>query len=197
MMSSGVMAALQILVLPVKVRVLARQHRNSRRPATGVVGLFIVGIMIAKEQIIKLAGEALEGTDRYVVNVTVSNDNVIELFIDSDTAVTIDDCVELSRYVEEHLDRETEDFELSVSSAGIDEPLLVTRQYGKYIGGNVFITKKDSEKKMYKLISFNDLQVEVQEAEAKKYGKLTKILYHDNATILIEDIKEIRPYIKF
>lgn len=83
--------------------------------------------MIAKEQIISLAEEALKDTDRYVVDVTVSSDNVIEVYIDSDTSVTIDDCVEASRYIEEHLDRDAEDFELSVSSAGIDEPLLVVR----------------------------------------------------------------------
>jgi len=153
--------------------------------------------MIAKEKIISLAEEALKDTDQYVVNVTVSKDNVIELFIDSDTAVTIDDCVDVSNYIEGHLDRDAEDFELSVSSAGIDEPLLVTRQYGKYIGSNVFITKKDGEKKMYKLVSFNEIEIEVQEAEPKKYGKLTKIVYHDNETILIADIKEVRPYIKF
>lgn len=153
--------------------------------------------MITKEQIISLAEEALKDTDQYVVNVTVSKDNVIELFIDSDTAVTIDDCVDVSNYVEGHLDRDVEDFELSVSSAGIDEPLLVTRQYGKYIDSNVFITKNDGEKKMYKLISFNEKEVEVQYAEPKKYGKLTKIVYHENETILIEEIKEIRPYIKF
>lgn len=153
--------------------------------------------MIDKELIISLAEEALKETDRYVVNVTVSKDDVIEVYIDSDTSVTIDDCVEASRYIEEHLDRDAEDFELSVSSAGIDEPLLVTRQYGKYIGQSLFITKNDGTKKMYKLLSLNELEIEVQEAEAKKYGKLTKILYHDNETIAIADIKEIRPYIKF
>ncbi|MCQ2318473.1 MAG: ribosome assembly cofactor RimP [Bacteroidales bacterium] len=153
--------------------------------------------MITKEQIISLAGEALKDTDRYVVNVTVSSDNVIEVFIDSDTSVTIDDCVEASRYIEDHLDRDAEDFELSVSSAGIDEPLLVARQYRKYIGQNLFITKNDGVKKMYRLVSFNELQLEVQEAEAKLYGKLTKVVYHDNETIKTADIKEIRPYIKF
>lgn len=153
--------------------------------------------MINKEQIISLAGEALKDTDRYVVNVTVSSDNVIEVFIDSDSSVTIDDCVGASRYIEEHLDREVEDFELSVSSAGIDEPLLVKRQYCKYIDSSVFITKVDGVKKMYKLISVNEMDIEVQEAEPKKYGKLTKVVYHDNETIAIADIKEIRPYIKF
>ena len=153
--------------------------------------------MITKELIISLAEEALKDTDRYVVDVTVSSDNVIEVYIDSDTSVAINDCVAASRYIEEHLDRDAEDFELSVSSAGIDEPLLIVRQYGKYIGENLFITKNDGVKKVYKLVSVSDLQIEVQEAEQKKYGKLTKILYHDNETILIEEIKEIRPYIKF
>lgn len=153
--------------------------------------------MTDKGIIISLAGEALRGTDRYVVSVSVSRDNVIELYIDSDSAVTIDDCAELSRYIEERLDRDVEDFELSVSSAGIDEPLLVARQYVKHIGKDLFITKNDGVKKMYKLVSVSDLQIEVQEAEQKRYGKLTKTLYHDSETIPVEEIKEIRPYIKF
>lgn len=153
--------------------------------------------MITKEQIISLAEEALEGNDRYVVNVLINNANVIELYLDSDSSVTIDDCVAVSRFIEEHLDRDAEDFELSVSSAGIDEPLLMTRQYKKYIGKELIITDKEGMKKMYKLLSFNDIQLEVEEAEFKKYGKLTKIVYHDAITLEINNLKEVRPYIKF
>jgi len=153
--------------------------------------------MITKEQIISLAEEALEGSDRYVVNVLINNANVIELYLDSDSSVTIDDCVAVSRFIEEHLDRDAEDFELSVSSAGIDEPLLMMRQYKKYIGKELIITDKEGVKKMYKLLSFNDIQLEVEEAEFKKYGKLTKIVYHDAITLEINNLKEVRPYIKF
>lgn len=153
--------------------------------------------MITKEQIISLAEEAMQGSDRYVVNVTISKSNVIELFLDADSSVTIDDCVEVSNYINEKLDRNVEDYELSVSSAGIDEPLLKMRQYQKYIGKDLIITDNEGVKKMYKLLSFNDLTLEVEEAEAKKIGKLTKIIYHDATTLEINKLKEVRPYIKF
>ena len=124
--------------------------------------------MITKEQIISLAEEAMQGSDRYVVNVTVSKSNVIELFLDADSSVTIDDCVAVSNFINEKLDRDVEDYELNVSSAGIDEPLLKMRQYQKYIGKDLIITDNEGVKKMYKLLSFNDEQLEVEEAEAKK-----------------------------
>lgn len=153
--------------------------------------------MITKEQIISLAEEALKDSDRYVVNVIIHKDNVIELYLDADSSVTIDDCVEVSNYINEKLDRDLEDYELSVSSAGIDEPLLKMRQYHKYIGKDLIITDNEGIKKMFKLLSFNDMQLEVEEAEAKKYGKLTKIIYHDATTLEINKLKEVRPYIKF
>jgi len=153
--------------------------------------------MITKEQIVTLAEEALQGTDRYVVNVLINKENVIELFLDADSSVTIDDCVAVSNYINEKLDRDVEDYELSVSSAGIDEPLLKLRQYNKYIGKDLVITDNEGVKKMYRLLSLNDLQLEVEEAEAKKYGKLTKIIYHEATTLEINKLKEVRPYIKF
>jgi ribosome maturation factor RimP len=153
--------------------------------------------MITKEQIISLAEEALQGTDRYVVNVLIHKGNVIELFLDADSSVTIDHCVEVSDFINEHLDREVEDYELSVSSAGIDEPLLKVRQYQKYIGKDLVITDKEGVKKMYRLVSFNDAEITAEEAEQKKYGKLTKVIYHDAKTLNLNEIKEIRPYIKF
>ena len=104
--------------------------------------------MITKEQIISLAEEAMQGSDRYVVNVTVSKSNVIELFLDADSSVTIDDCVAVSNYINEKLDRDVEDYELNVSSAGIDEPLLKMRQYKKYIGKDLIITDNEGVKKM-------------------------------------------------
>ena len=84
--------------------------------------------MITKEQILNIAEECLEGSDRFVVDVNVDKNNVIDVFIDADTQVTIENCVELSRFVEEHLNRDVEDYELNVSSAGIDFPLKKLRQ---------------------------------------------------------------------
>jgi len=100
--------------------------------------------MIKQELIEKLVSEAL--TDKYfIVEVTVKKGNVIDVVIDGDEGVTIQKCVDVSRQIEQNLDRETEDFELTVSSAGLGNPFLVYRQYLKNIGKKVEV-KTDNEK---------------------------------------------------
>ena len=153
--------------------------------------------MITKEQVTQLANESLENTDRFVVDITVSKSNVIFVYIDSDTSVTIDHCVELSRYIESHLDREIEDYELSVSSAGIDYPLLKNRQLNEYIEKELDILNNEGIKKTYKLLSFNDEKLDVQEATIKRLGRLKKIVYSETTELFFKDIKEIKPYINF
>ena len=90
--------------------------------------------MISTEQVEKLANEHLEGTPNYLVNVNVSRANKIIVIIDNDHGgIKVNDCVSLSKFIEDGLDREKEDFELEVSSAGIDFPLANLRQYKKNI----------------------------------------------------------------
>jgi len=92
--------------------------------------------MIKQEQIKKLAQEALSD-EFFIVGITVSSTNSIEVTIDGDKGVTIQKCVEVSRHIEQGLDRETDDFELSVYSAGLGRPFNVYRQYVKNIGEKV------------------------------------------------------------
>ena len=87
--------------------------------------------MIDKRVIEQLVEEKLASSSNYLVSVEVQPGNIIVVEIDNDDAVSIDDCVELSRYIEEHLDRDAEDFELEVGSAGITSPFKVLRQYKK------------------------------------------------------------------
>jgi ribosome maturation factor RimP len=93
--------------------------------------------MIEKEVIIRLAETHLATSECYLVEVSVEPDSRITVEIDHDTAVGIDDCVALSRYIEEHLDRDAEDFELEVGSAGISAPFKIVRQYVKNRGNEV------------------------------------------------------------
>jgi ribosome maturation factor RimP len=153
--------------------------------------------MITKDQITELANEALANSDRFVVDITVSNSNVINVYIDADSSVTIDHRVELSRFIEGNLDREVEDYELSVSSAGIDYPLLKHRQLNKYVEKELEILSKDGIKKVYKLVSFNEEKIEAQEATIKMLGKLRKTTYGNSVELSFSDIKEIKPYINF
>ena len=98
--------------------------------------------MINKEQLVILCEEALAGTDRFLVEVKVKPNNVIEVYIDSDTAVNIDHCAELSRFVNEKLDRDVEDYELSVLSWGLSGALKMDRQLQKYVGKDVEVKTK-------------------------------------------------------
>lgn len=90
--------------------------------------------MIDCKKIIEIAEAKLAGTELFVVECTSSPANEVELLIDSDTSVGIDSCVELSRAIEAELDRDEEDFALTVASAGIGSDLRCLRQYRKLIG---------------------------------------------------------------
>ena len=99
--------------------------------------------MIDVTRVREIAETQMEGTDLFVVEVRVSPANEIVVTVDSDTQVGIDRCVELSRSIEGALDREQEDFELTVMSAGIGQPLKMLRQYRKLIGRPVEVILKD------------------------------------------------------
>jgi ribosome maturation factor RimP len=100
--------------------------------------------MIKQELIENLVLEAL--TEEYfIVQVSVKKGNVIDVVIDGNNGVAIQKCVDVSRQIEQNLDRETEDFELTVSSAGLSNPFIVYRQYLKNIGKEVEV-KTGTEK---------------------------------------------------
>lgn len=93
--------------------------------------------MIDCKDIISKAEQKLEGTDMFVVGCTCSGANDVELTVDSDTYVSIDTCIMLSKAIEAEYDRDVEDFSLTVASAGIGSELKLLRQYQKLVGGSV------------------------------------------------------------
>ncbi|MGD1845094.1 MAG: ribosome assembly cofactor RimP [Salibacteraceae bacterium] len=95
--------------------------------------------MIVETLIRDLVNAAIEGTDEFVVHIQVNAGNRISVQMDSDSGLTIDRCVAISRAVEGALDRDEEDFELSVSSPGVGQPLQMPRQYRKNIGRKVAV----------------------------------------------------------
>jgi ribosome maturation factor RimP len=82
----------------------------------------------------------------FLVDVQISATGVIRVFIDSFDGITIERCVQISRHLEGNLDREVEDFELQVSSAGLSEPFRVKEQYYKNVGRNIEILTDAGEK---------------------------------------------------
>jgi ribosome maturation factor RimP len=102
--------------------------------------------MIDKSVVIQLVNEWLEDKDYFLVDVSVTPDNRIVVEIDHAEGVWIEDCVELSRFIESKFDREEEDFELEVGSAGIGQPFKVLQQYINHIGMDVEVLKNDGLK---------------------------------------------------
>lgn len=102
--------------------------------------------MIDKTSLRDFIESRLEGTDLYLVDLTVSATNEIVVEIDSDSSVDIDRCVKLSREIEQNFDRDDEDYELEVGSAGLTSPFKVWRQYRKYIGHEVETLAADGKK---------------------------------------------------
>jgi ribosome maturation factor RimP len=151
--------------------------------------------MIKEEYIKSLAEEHLKDTDKFPVLVKVKPGNKIMVFIDADGSVTISDCIQLSRFIESHLDREKEDFELEVSSAGLDFPLSMERQYKKNIGREVKVTLIDGTVKKGLLSSLSDQGIEIIETVVEKKNKkkeITKV----PVSLKFEQIKETKLEIK-
>jgi len=102
--------------------------------------------MIEKNLLTDLVEEYLKGSPNYLVDLSVGADNVIIIEMDNDQGVDIDDCVALSRHLESKLDRDKEDFELTVTSAGLTSPFKTLRQYRKYEGREVEVLSRKGQK---------------------------------------------------
>lgn len=102
--------------------------------------------MIKKEVVNQLVEEWLKEKDYFLVDVTISPDDRIVVEIDHAEGVWIEDCVELSRFIEDHLNRDEEDYELEVGSAGIGQPFKVKQQYVNHIGKEVEVLTADGKK---------------------------------------------------
>ena len=102
--------------------------------------------MIAKSKVTEIVNQWLEGKEYFLVDVTVTNDNRVVVEIDHAEGVWIEDCVELSRFIEANLNRDEEDYELEVGSAGIGQPFKVLQQYINHVGKDVEVLACDGKK---------------------------------------------------
>jgi len=153
--------------------------------------------MISEKKIKALANDCLDGSDRFVVHLGVSSSSQINIIIDGDKGITIDHCVELSRFIENSLDRETEDFELKVASAGIDYPYLNLRQYKKNIGKAVKVLLKDGSVKRGKLITADEMAIEIEEEIERKHKKSKKMETGAAVRIAMEEINQTKGLVIF
>ncbi len=101
--------------------------------------------MITKEQVQFLVEEKLSD-DLFIVEINVGAGNAISVTLDSFSGMSIDKCVEISRHIEHHFDREVEDYSLEVSSPGLTQPFKVLNQYKKNIGKEIDVVTLEGKK---------------------------------------------------
>jgi ribosome maturation factor RimP len=155
--------------------------------------------MIQIEKINEIVEQQIAESDKFIVDVSVDADNKITVVIDSDkNGVDINDCVLVSRAVENALNRDEEDFELQVESAGLDRPLKMLRQFEKNINNNidiVFITGKKLTAKLL-VAAADNIEIEYNEKILLE-NKKRKQLITKRETVLLADIKSAKIAISF
>jgi ribosome maturation factor RimP len=103
-------------------------------------------MMIEKSKIVKTVNEFIKGKDIFLVSVKVSRSNRIMVFVDTMKGIIIDECVALHRHIKKNLDPDAEDYELQISSPGIDMPFGVIEQYYKNEGKQVEVVDNEGSR---------------------------------------------------
>jgi len=154
--------------------------------------------MISKDSIYQAIEQRLTNTDYYIVDVKVAPDNRISVEIDSFDGVSLEYCIEVHRYIESQFDREVEDYELEVSSAGLTEPFKVIKQYEKNLGNEVEVLTKSGKKITGVLVEANDTDFGLQiEKTEKPEGSKRKVTVVEDITLAYEDVKYTKYIIRF
>jgi ribosome maturation factor RimP len=154
--------------------------------------------MIEKAVVEKIVEEALKDTEKYLIGIKIDPSNKITVEFDSDQGITIDDCIILTKQIESQLDRDVEDYELEVSSAGIGQPFKVLRQYMKNVGNEVEVLAKDGKKYTGLLKTADENQfVLTVEKQVKPEGAKRKITIEEDLTFAYHEIKYTKYVIRF
>ena len=154
--------------------------------------------MINKDTVRSIVEEWLDGKEYFLVDIEISPDDRIVVEIDHADGVWIEDCVELSRFIEDHLSRDEEDYELEVGSAGLGQPFKVAQQYHCFVGKGVEVLDADGKKYkgVLKAVEGNDFTVTVQEKQ-KVEGKKRPQLVDTDHTFQMDKVKYTKYLINF
>lgn len=149
--------------------------------------------MIDKDLIRQTIEEKLASTDCFWVSLSISGDNQIMVEIDSETSVDLDFCVELTRYIEQHFDRDAEDYSLEIGSYSITKPFVDRRQYRKNIGRKVEVLTEESRKIRGTLVAVDNdgFTLEIEEKELVE-GQKRKKLVKKEITLLYNSVKQTK-----
>lgn len=154
--------------------------------------------MIDKKVVNSLVDEWMKDKDYFLTDLSISPDDRIVVEIDHADGVWIEDCVELSRFIEAGLDRDTEDFELEVGSAGIGQPFKVLRQYEIHEGEKVEVLTTAGKKWVGVLSDVTPENfVLLVEEKVREEGKKRPVLVEAPYTFTYDEVKYTKYLIDF
>ncbi len=154
--------------------------------------------MILKENIKTLIEDYLAGNSLFLVDINISKDNDIEITIDSPERVDIENCAEINRIVCNEYDRDVEDYSLTVTSAGLDQPFKVFRQFVKFTGKEIEVIFKNGTKIVGTLSNAQPDSIEVTYSRLEKTeGQKRKTKVEVTQEIPLIDTKSVKPFINF
>lgn len=154
--------------------------------------------MIEKNKVKSIVEEWLQDKEYFLVDVDVTPDDRIVVEIDHHDGVWIEDCVELSRFIEDHLNRDEEDYELEVGSAGLGQPFKVLQQYINCIGKTVEVLDANGIKYKGTLLSVEEPNFRLLTQEKQKQeGKKRPVLVDVERTFSISEVKYCKYLIDF
>ena len=151
--------------------------------------------MITKEAIKKVAEVKINELEGFFVDVKITNTNSITVFFDRMDGVSIEHCLFVSKYIEENFDREVEDYELTVCSAGLDRPFKVEEQYIKHNGKEVGVLLNNGKRKSGIVLNYKDATLTLKVAKKKKGSRKDYVL--EEIIIPHSEIKETKLKINF
>mgnify|MGYP000756842414 CR=1 FL=1 len=155
--------------------------------------------MIDKELLRQSVERAIEGTDIFIVDIRVSADNNIVVELDSPESLDIDTCAAVSRAIEKDFDRDAEDYELEVGSAGLTAPFRVRGQYLKNVGNDIEVLTRDGRKLQGVLTAVGDDDTFTFEypVKVKEPGAKRPVTRMQSETMPMADAKMVRYLISF
>ena len=154
--------------------------------------------MISKAKVTEIVNEWLAEKEYFLVDVSVSADNCVSVEIDHADGVWIEEGVVPSRHIEANLDRDVEDYELEVGSAGIGQPFKVLRQYINHIGKEVEVLAKDGKKYRGIMARADEAEFAVTiQVKEKPEGAKRPVLVDKEYAWRYEDVKYTKYLIKF
>lgn len=154
--------------------------------------------MIDKQIVYDIVTEGLQDSDCFVVDVMVRPGNIIVVEIDNQEGIDIERCEKLHRFIESKLDREVEDYELEVGSAGITSPFKVVAQYRKNVGNEVEVLTRDGRKLAGVLKACDDEAFVITiTKKVKPEGSKRKIEVEEDINLTYNEVKYTKYLIRF